>query len=235
MKNKPLISVIIPVYNGERYLAEAIESVLVQTYRPIEIIVVDDGSTDNSAGIAQSHKEINYIYQSNQGVSVARNAGIASAQGEFIAFLDADDRWTPDKLSVQMNYLLNHPEIQYAIARVKFFLEPGHPIPPGLRKELLENDHVGRIPSTLVVRKSLFDVIGKFKPDLTTAEDVDWFTRANDKNVPMVIVSKTLLYKRIHNTNLSLNALVNNQNLLKALRHSIDRRRNRESEENGGE
>jgi glycosyltransferase involved in cell wall biosynthesis len=233
--NTPLVSVIIPAYNGERYLAEAIESVLVQTYRPIEIIVVDDGSTDNSAGIAQSHKEINYIYQSNRGVSVARNAGIASAQGEFIAFLDADDRWTPDKLSVQMNYLLNHPEIQYAIARVKFFLEPGHPIPPGFRKELLENDHVGRIPSTLVVRKSLFDVIGKFKPDLTTAEDVDWFTRANDKNVPMVIVSKTLLYKRIHNTNLSLNALVNNQNLLKALRHSIDRRRNRESEEYAGE
>jgi len=84
-----LVSVIIPVYNGEQYLAEAIESALCQSYRPIELIVIDDGSTDRSAIIAKSYEQVIYIYQTNQGVSVARNTGLGVAQGEFIAFLDA--------------------------------------------------------------------------------------------------------------------------------------------------
>ena len=99
--DKPLVSVIVPVYNGEHYLSFAIHSILRQDYHPSEVIVVDDGSTDNSANIARSFKEVRYIHQSNQGVAMARNVGIAAARGEFIAFLDADDLWTPNKLSIQ--------------------------------------------------------------------------------------------------------------------------------------
>lgn len=89
--NRPLVSVIIPVYNGEHYLSFAIRSVLQQDYYPFEIIVVDDGSTDKSGNIARSFKEVHYIYQPNHGVAVARNVGVTAAQGEFIAFLDQDD------------------------------------------------------------------------------------------------------------------------------------------------
>lgn len=227
----PLVSVIIAVKNGERFLASAINSVLEQDYRPIEIIVVDGQSEDRTAQIAQSFAQVGYIQQVNKGVADAYNVGIDAAKGELVAFLSHDDLWTPDKLSVQVNYLIDHPKIQYTIAKVKFFLEPGHSPPSGFRKELLGNDHIGRIMETLVVRKSLFDVIGKFRTDLTTAEDVDWYARANDNGVPMAIIPKVLLYKRVHDANISLNVLVNNRNLLKALRQSIDRKRNRKPEE----
>ena len=107
----PVISVVIPVYNGERYLADAIQSVLDQTYRNFEVIVVDDGSTDGSADVAQRFGEaIRYVHQANGGVCKARNAGIAAARGAYIAFLDQDDLWLHDKLAAQVAYLDSHPE-----------------------------------------------------------------------------------------------------------------------------
>src|ERR1043165_3045241 len=121
----PLVSVIIPVYNGARHLRAALESVFAQTYRSFEVIVVDDGSVDESAIIAQSFPEVRYIHQTNCGVAAARNHGIEAARGEFLAFLDQDDLWTPDKLRLQIEYLLSHPEIGYTLTRQKFFLDPG--------------------------------------------------------------------------------------------------------------
>src|SRR5919112_2696990 len=118
-----LVSVIVPVYNGERYLAAALQSIFEQDYRPFEVIVVDDGSVDDTAKIARSFQQIHYIYQSNQGAAAARNAGVATAQGELIAFLDADDVWVPNKLSVQADYLFRHPEVGYVVARGRHFLE----------------------------------------------------------------------------------------------------------------
>src|ERR1700758_706720 len=102
MNEKSLISVIIPVYNAEKYLAEAIESVLAQTYRPIEVIVVDDGSTDSSADIAKRFASVRYCFQSHSGLGATRNRGIDLSQGKFLAFLDADDLWVEDKLTHQM-------------------------------------------------------------------------------------------------------------------------------------
>src|SRR5437867_2556724 len=108
----PCVSVVIPVYNGERYLADAIQSVLDQTYENFEVIVVDDGSTDESAAVAKRFGEaIRYVHQANGGVSKARNTGIAEARGVYLAFLDQDDLWLPDKLSVQVAYLDSHPEV----------------------------------------------------------------------------------------------------------------------------
>jgi glycosyltransferase involved in cell wall biosynthesis len=222
--DNPLVSVIIAVKNGERFLASAINSVIEQDYQPFEIIVVDGKSVDNTAKIAKSFEAIHYIYQIDKGIADAYNIGIEAARGEFIAFLSHDDLWTPDKLNTQIDYMLNHPEIQYTVARVKFFLEPDCLIPPGFRRELLENDHVGRIMETLVARKTVFDLVGTFDTDLAIGNDVDWFTRVNDNDIPMAIVPKVLLLKRIHDANTSLNTSVNNQELLKALRRSIKRK-----------
>ena len=93
----PLVSVIIPVHNGGRHLRAALESVFAQTYRPFEVIVVDDGSVDDGGVIAQSFPDVRYIHQGNQGVAAARNNGIEAAHGEFFAFLDQDDLWTAEK------------------------------------------------------------------------------------------------------------------------------------------
>ncbi|HEY9704613.1 MAG TPA: glycosyltransferase family A protein, partial [Allocoleopsis sp.] len=123
-QNNPLVSVIIPVYNGDRYLKAAIESVLCQDYEPIEIIIIDDGSTDNSAKIAQIFGDkINYFYQENSGVAVARNTGILRSKGELIAFIDQDDLWTENKLTLQIDYLMKNPNIGLIIGKMHCFLD----------------------------------------------------------------------------------------------------------------
>ncbi|PSB02891.1 glycosyltransferase [Merismopedia glauca] len=224
--NDRLVSVIIVVRNGDRYLRNAIESVLAQSYQPYEIIVVDGNSTDDTETIAKSYQQICYLRQTGAGIADAYNLGIDAAEGEFIAFLSHDDLWTQDKLTLQINYLLEHPDVQYTVARVKFFLEEGHAIPPGFREELLTGDRVGYIMETLVARKTLFSQIGKLNPNFSVAEDVDWFARANDRQVKNAALEQVLLHKRVHNTNLSLTSSVNNQNLLKLLKQSIERKRN---------
>lgn len=219
------VSTIISVKNGERFLARAIHSVLKQEYSSAEILVVDGQSEDRSPDIAKSFSEVRYISQTQTGIGNAWNLGIREARGEILAFLSCDDVWMPEKLHLQVRYLMTYPSVQYTTARVKFFLEPGCSIPHGFRQELLEGDHVGHIMETLVVRKSLFNDIGQFDQSLTTGEDVDWFCRAKDFGIPMAVIPKVLVHKRIHDHNLSLNTMENNQNLLTVLKQSLDRRR----------
>jgi len=227
------VSVIIPVKDGERFLAQAINSVLEQDYQPVEIIVVDGQSIDSTARIVRSFEEVGYIYQSEDpGIASARNLGIHASRGGLIAFMHHDDRWAPNKLSVQVDYLMRHPQVQYTITKLKFFLEPGCVIPPGFRSELLDGDYVGPMPETLVARKSLFDLIGGFNPKFPIGEDIDWFARAKDKNVAMAIIPKVLVFKRVHDTNTSCllsNAPVIKQDILRVLKQSIERRRNQAS------
>jgi glycosyltransferase involved in cell wall biosynthesis len=229
--NNPLVSVIIPVYNGERYLVEAVESVQQQGYQPLEIIIVDDGSTDSTASIATSFQgDVRYVHQPNGGPAAARNRGLKLARGDVIAFLDADDLWAPNKLSVQVDCLLKHPHIGYTLARRRDFLEPGTDRPSWLRKELLLKDHVGFLP-TLVARRRVFEQVGVFDPRYRIGEDVDWFARAKDAGIPMMVVPEILLYRRVHSSNLGYQARVGDPVLFRALRASIHRKRNRRSAE----
>ncbi len=204
MKNNPFVSVIIPVYNGEKFLAETLDSVFAQTYRPIEVIVVDDGSTDRSAEVIHTYPEVRYFHQSNQGVGVARNVGIAAAQGEFIAFLDADDYWKPDKLSIQIPYMIEHPDFGITTTHLLNFLEPETQTPAWLQpdRDLGETDQ-GYIPSTLVVRKIVFEQIGNFSIDYRAGEDTEWLCRAKDGDISIGIIPKTLTFRRYHGSNLS--------------------------------
>lgn len=225
-ENECLVSVIIPVYNGDRHLAEAIESVLAQTYRPIEIIVVDDGSTDNTANIARSYQQVRYIYQKNQGNGTAKNTGISVAQGELIAFLDVDDLWTSNKLNLQVNYLLQYPHIDATICQMRNILESGNDWPSWLKKEHIDADVAGYIPSALVVRKTVFEKIGNFDPTYRRTNDADWFFRAKDGGIVIAVIPEVLLYKRIHNSNLSHQTKEMNSELMGILRSSIERKRN---------
>lgn len=198
------VSVVIPVKNAERYLAQAIDSILAQTRQPQEIIVVDGNSTDESRSIAASYSHVRCIDQNGQGLADAWNTGIEAAQSDLIAFLDSDDLWTANKLEVQVNYLAHHTEVECLVARVKFFLEAGSSIPHGFRPELLEGDYIGHIPGNLVARKTLFDTFGKFDTELDLASDVEWFCQAKDQKISMDIIPEVLLHKRVHETNFSL-------------------------------
>src|SRR5687768_166188 len=189
----PLVSVIIPVYNGARFLRAAIESVFAQTYRPIEVIVVDDGSVDDSGVIAQSFPDVRYIHQENQGVAAARNNGIEVARGEFLAFLDQDDLWTPEKLKLQIGHLQNDPDLGYTLTQQQFFLEPGETLPAWFRKELFADVHTGWVLGTLVVRRTAFEKVGNFGTGYSAASDGDWFFRAKAVAIPMAVVPELLL------------------------------------------
>jgi glycosyltransferase involved in cell wall biosynthesis len=224
-EEKPLVSVIIPVYNGTCYLRAALESVFAQTYRPFEVIVVDDGSLDDSGVIAQSFPDVRYIHQTNQGVAAARNHGIEAARGEFFAFLDQDDLWATEKLRLQIDYLLSHPDLGYTLTQQQFFLDPGATLPAWFRKELLATVHTGWVLGTLVVRRTAFEKVGNFMTGYVAANDSDWFFRAKAAEIPMAVVPELLLRKRIHGANESGRAREVLSELLKVVKSSLDRQR----------
>ncbi|MBW4576553.1 MAG: glycosyltransferase [Aphanothece sp. CMT-3BRIN-NPC111] len=223
----PLVSTIIVVKNGEPYLTEAIDSVISQTYKRYEVIVVDGQSTDKTEKIVKKYPQLRYILQTGDGLADARNTGIEAARGELIAFLDCDDLWAANKLQAQVDCLVSYPNIQYAIARLKLFLEPGCSLRPGFNKESFGQPQLGYTPGTLIARKSLFAQVGLFNPKFKIGCDVDWFARVKDRHIPMAVISEVLLYKRIHSTNLSGNIKVNKQELLSVVKQSVIRQRHK--------
>ncbi len=225
MDGHSLVSVVVVVWNGERFLAEALSSILQGSYRPVEILVIDGNSSDRTLEIAHSFEHVRCLPQNGEGIAAAYNTGVEAATGEFVAFLSHDDLWTPNKLETQIGFMDSNPEVEYTIARAKFFLESGHEIPRGFRRELLEGDHVAPIMETLVARRRLFESLGTFDTSLAIANDVDWFTRASDQKIPTAVLPQVLLHKRVHDTNLSMNVDTNNRDLLKLLKASIDRKR----------
>ena len=225
--NRPLITVVVPVYNGECYLEFALKSILEQDYRPLEIIVVDDGSVDGSANIAKSFPEILYIHQCNQGVAVARNIGLDAARGQFIAFLDQDDFWTPNKLSRQIDYLIKYPQVDCVISKGRLFLDPGIEAPSWLKKDLLLEDHEAYVLSALVVRKTAFEKVGRFDPAYSMSSDSDWFFRARNCGMSIAVLPETFVHRRIHGANHSYQTQLACSELLKIVKSSIDRQRSR--------
>ena len=221
---RPFVTIVVAVRNGERYLAEALASIAAQGYRAYEVVVVDGRSTDRTRQIATA-TGARIVDQPGTGIGDAYNTGIAAAQGELVAFLSHDDRWTPDKLSVQVGLLAEHPELQFTVAHVRFFLEPGCPRPAGFRPELLTGEHVGRIMETLLARRQVFDLVGPFDVELPFGEDVDWFARAADLGVRMAVVPRVLLEKRVHGSNTSSDAARSWPLLLDVLRRAVARKR----------
>lgn len=224
-ENHPLVSIIMIVKNGERFIRQALDSIMAQSYRPFEIILVDGNSQDKTLEIAAEYNPIRILQQVGTGVSDGYNTGIRAATADFVAFLSHDDLWTPDKLTVQMNYLIGHPEIMFTNCLRTFFLEPGSGIPEGFRRHLLVGEHPAMIMESLVARKTVFDQVGYFNIALRTAEDVDWYSRATDLKIPSIMLPQVLLRKRIHDRNISMDVDKNNQNLLVALRASVVRKK----------
>ena len=221
----PLVSVIIPVYNTQKYLRAAIESVLAQDYRPLEIIVVDDGSTDSSAAIAQSFPEVLCIRQPNQGAGAARNTGLAHSHGEFIAFLDADDLWVPHKTSWQVNFLLTHPEVDCLMGRSRNFLEDGVERPNWLPQQLLGPSRITLAMPACLIPHRIFDRIGTFNPTYRQCEDLDWFIRLQQSGAVFHTPSEIFLLRRVHTTNISYGNSTAIRNRLRIIKNLIDQKR----------
>ncbi len=221
----PRVSVVMATLNAARFLATALESIRAQTFDDVEIVVVDGGSTDGSVAIAAEYGA-RVIPQEGEGIFVAWNEGVAAARGELIGFLDSDDRWELGKLASQVALLDERPELDYVIGRVRFFLEPGMPYPPGFREELMGSDHVAPMPGVLLARRRVFEAVGPFRTEYVIASDVDWFARLNDAGLQRAIADGALIHKRLHDSNLShFQAETMNDEFLTLLRRSIARRR----------
>ncbi|MBF0503854.1 MAG: glycosyltransferase [Candidatus Omnitrophica bacterium] len=208
----PKVSVIIPTYNRGQYITQAIESVLSQTFLDYEIIVIDDGSTDNTQEILKKYKnEIKSIRHENQGISKTRNSAINQSCGEYLAFLDSDDYWTSEKLAQQVKVLDSHPNVGIVYARMPIINEKGEKIgmkPAGVSgknfKELLEV--WGDLPtSSIMVRRDCFTKAGLFDVSLDTMEDIDMWIRIAQFYDLYEIENKVLAYYRRHDEQITKN------------------------------
>jgi glycosyltransferase involved in cell wall biosynthesis len=225
-----LVSVIVPVYNGEQFLAEAIESVLAQSYPSYELIVVDDGSTDRTPEIARSYPLIRYVYQTHRGSASARNRGILTARGEFLAFLDADDLWMPHKLSLQMMAFEIDPNLEIVTGYVEQFVDPEFEPPTAQRYTFPNAPIPGYSPIAILIRRSLIDKVGLFDESYKSAEVISWFVEAHEKKLQILILPDLVARRRIHGNNLSImNREVRNKDTMQVLKNFMDRKRARKT------
>jgi glycosyltransferase involved in cell wall biosynthesis len=223
-----LISCIVPVYNGERYLPEALESIFAQSHRPLEIIIVDDGSTDRTPQLVAGYRDrVRYLVQSSRGPSATRNLGVAASQGEFVAFLDPDDLWHPEKLARQMACFEARPELDLCVAHAQLFWSAelqGEAV--RLRGQARGNIVPGYTTGTLLTRRTSFYTVGDFDSSLWFGDATDWFLRAADRGAVIELLPDVLLYHRIHVNNLSRRrASASREEFLQIVKRSLDNRR----------
>jgi glycosyltransferase involved in cell wall biosynthesis len=219
------VSVIVPAYNSGPYLAAALRSVFEQDYQPMEVIVVDDGSTDETASIARSFKDITYIFQSNRGPSSARNTGIGMSQGDFIAFLDADDCWPENKLRAQVLHLIENPETEVVMGRIQCMGLLTDKEKEKIKFEKPDNTMISINLGSGIFKKSVFDKVGFFDEALRYYEDHDWFLRAREQRTTMIILKQVTLLYRKHGDSLSRKRKKTDPNMLHILKKSLERRR----------
>ncbi len=207
----PLVSVVIPCYNGVRYLAETLESAVTQTYPRVEVIVIDDGSSDGTAKIAQAYP-VTYIYQANRGISAARNAGIEHSRGEYILFLDHDDRLLPEAVATGVTILEAHPECTVAIGEHRYIGADGKPLGSSNKRAagrdpylvLLEHNFI-ETPSSALHRRSGLSAAGVFDETVQGAEDYELYLRTARQS-SLIAHDAIVSEYRLHHASTSRNA-----------------------------
>ena len=226
----PLVSCIVPCFNGERFLDECLASILAQTHRRLEIIVVDDGSTDRSAAIARRHGgRVRYHHQENRGPAAACNAGIDLATGDFIAFLEQDDLWLPDKTERQLAAFAADPALAYCVGHVQNFWIPALAAEAERHRDAPVMQPVpGYVVQTLMARPAAFARAGRFDAALRFAAATDWFVRAAECNVPGRLLPEVLTRRRLHEDNVRRRHRAESRDqFLTVVKAMLDRRRGR--------
>jgi glycosyltransferase involved in cell wall biosynthesis len=216
------ISVIIPVYNGAEYLDEALESIRQQTLPVAETIVVDDGSTDASAEIAARHSFVTLVRHKHSGICRTLNRGVDEASGEFLAFLDQDDRWMPQKNRRQLDALKANPELDYVFGLVRRFRSGA----PGTRAGEATIDILNGVSKQcLLIRRASFDRVGPFCHE-AGSDFLDWFCRARENGLRGDMLPEIVAERRVHSSNYVLkNTARVRRGYLTTLKASLDRRR----------
>jgi glycosyltransferase involved in cell wall biosynthesis len=216
----PLISVVIPAFNSERHLAEAIHSVISQNYSPVEIIVIDDGSADRTREVAATFgSAVRYVHQPNEGIGSARNRGMQEAGGSVLAFLDSDDVWTPNKLERRLRLLQSRPENEVVFGLVQQFADRDDgPVEIG-------EPAVWYAASMMIIKRDSFARVGPFRTDVRVGEYIDWYTRASEAGLCAQVLPELVLRRRIHEENTGIRQRASSSDYPRVLKEALDRRR----------
>ena len=216
------VAAILPLFNGRRFVRAAIESILGQTLKPREIVVIDDGSSDGGAETIAQYPEVRLIRQTNGGEAAARNRGIRETSQPLIAFLDQDDVWEPAKLTIQVSALESDVSTDMVFGQHRLIVEDGT---RWFRQDAIGKNLAAELPGSLLVRRGAFERIGLFREDLKRGSDVDWILRARDAGMKIMFVEDVVLARRMHDANSSIDEALFTKELLRALRSSVRRKR----------
>ncbi len=226
-QEQPLISVLIGVYNGARYLGAAIDTVLAQTYRPIELIVVDDGSDDGSAEVARSYGDpVIYAYQENHGNGSARNHAARLATADLFAFMDADDLSSPNRLELQWAALASDRDADAVFGHAHEFVSPEL---TSAEKATVRPPQPKPAPwisvNLMLIKRKAFERVGPFSETLRVGVTVDWCARAVDAGLKTVMLPDVILERRLHLTNNGIRERAAKSQYVSVVKAALDRRR----------
>jgi glycosyltransferase involved in cell wall biosynthesis len=220
------ISVIIPAYNAEDTIAETLASILSQTLPPDEIILVDDGSTDQTAKVAATaSNSIRVIGQANRGPAAALNVGVKLSTGDLVSFVDADDLWEGDKLAIQTHALAEQIELDGVASYVRTFLCPANDQEANKRYRLPDKDEPCWLLGALLVRRHCFQRCEAFAENLWAGYNIDWYDRARAAGLVFNMLPNVLLHRRIHPGSLSHRSQRRDAAMVEMARRAIERRR----------
>jgi len=215
----PTISVVSPVDDGERYIGETLSGLLAEDYRPVEAIVVDDGSTDGSVAVAES-LGVAVVQVAHRGPAAARNAGVEASTGDLVAFADADDPWLPGRLGRQAERLSEAPELEFVLGRRINYLEPGTDPPPEAQLDWWGEPTPGYV-QTALIRRQVFDRIGFLDESLLYCEDVEWVLRATRLGVLHEVMPDLLFPYRYHGQNMTSDRASLRRSVFQFLRRQV--------------
>lgn len=215
---KPLVTAIMPAYNAEAFIAESLESLLAQDYRPFEVVVVDDGSQDRTAEISESY-DVMTIRAPHGGRAVACNVALAAARGELVTAFDADDLWPPNRLSLQVEFLQQHPEVGCVLGRQEW-MNP----PPWLRPDPVYGDLDGVPIGSAMFRREALEQLGGYDASFAHSEDMDLLVRTRAAGIEIAVLPEIIWYRRYHDGQMTANAPAVPP-LLRSLREKLNRER----------
>jgi glycosyltransferase involved in cell wall biosynthesis len=223
---EPTVTAAIPVRDGETYLAEAIESVLAQSRPCDQVVVIDNGSSDGSAAIAAGYgPAVEVVAEPRPGVGAARNAAVVASQGDFFAFLDADDLWQPDKIERQLAAFEARPELQLVFGHVRQFASPDLPAARVAALRIPEVPQPGLHIGVMLARRAAIDAVGPWAEDVRVSDGLSFLLRARELGLAEEMLAETVTLRRVHGDNHSIHNRDQRAEFARHLKRSLDRRR----------
>lgn len=225
MSTQPLVSILVTAYNAGDYLGEALDSAFGQTYRNVEVVVVDDGSDDNTSDVVSNYPAVKAQRQDRGGIGAARNLAVSMATGDFFTFLDADDRFPPEKLETQLRAFADDPSLDVVYGHVREFVSPDLSASEAARIRPPVAYHESHLSGVMLIRRNAFERVGAWKIGLKVGTGVEWYTRSLEANLRTLVLPDVLLERRLHLSNNGLQQADHRIQYASIVKAALDRRR----------